>query len=100
MRLRSVTKISASPGAMPKAGAPIRAWVTVTRAKSGSSIPPAPRPVSAGISPLSAAIGETPVSGCEAWAVRPASAIRIPREAQATGPGRSATWPSGSPGML
>jgi hypothetical protein len=44
--------------------------------------------------------GEVPVSGCEAWADVPASVISIPREAQATGPGMSETWPSGRPGRL
>jgi hypothetical protein len=41
-----------------------------------------------------------PSSGVEACAVLPDSEIRMPREAQLTGPLRSAAWPKLNPGKL
>jgi hypothetical protein len=43
-------------GAIPNAGSPILAWVTVTIANPSVIDPPELNPVSAGISPASAAI--------------------------------------------
>ena len=64
--VRKVVHISALPGAIPNAGSPIEAWVTVAIAKSSDGKLPARSAVSAGISAASAFIGEMPVSGAAA----------------------------------
>ena len=99
-RVRSLTQSSAAPGEMPNAGSPTRAWVMVIIRKASVIAPPGPSASSAGISRAMAWTGETPVSGIEAWAVRPVRVTRSPWLAHIIVPGLMVTWPSRSPGML
>ena len=99
--VRSVAQTSASPGAMPKAGSPIARMRDgrhreVSRAAGGRRRARRAR-AAAGTAPQRAT---TPVSGCEACAVLPASAMRMPRDAQLTGPAASHARAEGDAGHV